>query len=157
MPVNIKADQIVNSNLEAFSFFFTDLQEGQGLVFNTTNNRWENAFVESSDDDDDDTSTTTETGPFYAATLYGSNMNSLFFDGTSKLTKSQSNSSSNWTMSLWVKMPNMSSSQYLFATGTGSPSQSTTATAINNGIVSSSFLTGVITEISNDIFKLKIV
>lgn len=45
MAVSIKADKIVNSNLEEFSFFFTDLQEGQGLVFNEATQRWENADV----------------------------------------------------------------------------------------------------------------
>jgi len=124
MAVNITADQIVNSNNEAFSFFFTDLQEGQALVFNTANNRWENAFVESSDGADTGTDTTpvvdtgtqtwaqqqaeqlgeaTVASELFDATFYG--MNSLLFDGTSYLYKDYSaeGNRQTHTLSMWIK------------------------------------------------------
>ena len=117
MAVNITADQIVNSNNEAFSFFFTDLQEGQGLVFNLENNRWENAFIESADAATTSSATSSATSwaatapaeagmvpsELYDATFYG--MNSLYFDGTNRLTWTprQVGNLKTWTWSGWVK------------------------------------------------------
>jgi hypothetical protein len=106
MPVNIKADQIVNSNLEAFSFFFTDLQEGQGLVFNVENNRWENAFVGSTPPSDELSSTSV--------------INSLRFDGTSSYlsrTPTTVGNRQTWTWSGWVKFVRNGVKEDIFIAG----------------------------------------
>lgn len=75
---------------------------------------------------------------------------SLRFDGTSRLTKSQSSSNSNWTMSLWVKLSNISSTQYLFATGTASPNNWTSISwypnVFNYGLNNGSGASGVLSH-----------
>jgi len=137
MPVNIKADQIVNSNLEAFSFFFTDLQEGQGLVFNVENNRWENAFVASAEGEaSTDTTPVVDTGSqtwaqqqaeqlgeatvaseLFDATFYG--MNSLYFDGNSYLVPAWTPTQdlSKYTVSYWYKRTLNESNEYMYHIG----------------------------------------
>jgi len=106
MPVNIKADKIVNSSDDEFSFFFTDLQEGQGLVFNAANNRWENGVVSLADGRRGSLSNISE-------------MNSLRFNGTnSYLSKNCPPSSiSTWTWSIWFKNASLSGTRRFLRLG----------------------------------------
>ena len=109
MAVNIKADKIVNSSDDEFSFFFTDLQEGQGLVFNAANNRWENGVVSLADGRRGSLSSISE-------------MNSLRFDGSSYLSRTPTTAGNRktWTWSGWVKKSELTANRTtVFAAGNG--------------------------------------